>query len=209
MLLGPPASGKGTLADALHHRFGWPVASPGAMLRAEKTAGTALGIEADRLTRDGRLVSDTIINQVVELWLSHEADHGFIFDGYPRTVGQADALDQMLAKRNGQLDAALLLEADLSTLRDRVERRATCSVCGCIVSVGVHVDNFANACPRCGSPLKRRADDNFATLQNRLEEYRDKTLPVAGYYEKRGLLHRVSTQRPVGEVVEDVLQILN
>lgn len=209
MLLGPPASGKGTLADALHDRFGWPVASPGAMLRAEKAAGTALGIEADRLTRDGRLVSDTIINQVVELWLSHEADHGFIFDGYPRTVGQADALDQMLARRSCQLDAALLLEADLSTLRDRVERRATCSVCAYIVSVGVHVDNFANACPRCGSPLRRRADDNFATLQNRLEEYRDKTLPVAGYYEKRGLLHRVSTQRPVGEVVEDVLQILN
>ncbi len=209
VLLGPPASGKGTLAEALHNRFGWPVASPGAMLRAEKAAGTALGLEADKLTRHGQLIGDTIINQVVSMWLSHEALEGFIFDGYPRTIGQADALDAMLTARGCKLDAAILLEASIETLHQRVERRGTCADCGAIVSLGLHIQNFSDRCPRCGGTLSRRADDNAETLERRLAEYRDKTLPVAGYYEKRGLLQRVPTERSEFEVFSSVLQMLN
>jgi adenylate kinase len=209
VLLGPPASGKGTLADALHTQFGIPVASPGAMLRAEKAAGTPLGIEADKLTRGGKLVEDRIINPVVHLWLSHESAEGFVFDGYPRTLGQAEALDQMLAERNSRVDAALLLEASLETLRRRVESRATCSKCGNIVSVGVDVANLEVNCPRCGGAWSRRADDNAETLKTRFEEYAEKTAPVVSYYDKRGVLHRVDTERPRAEVVARVLEILH
>lgn len=209
VLLGPPASGKGTLADALHSQFGWPVASPGAMLRAEKAAGSDLGFEADKLTREGKLVADEIINQVVSLWLSHESLEGFIFDGYPRTVRQAESLDQLLAQRGTALDAAVLLDAKIETLQRRVENRATCSRCGYIVSVGLHVPDTTGPCPRCGGAWSRRADDNAETLEKRLCEYRDKTAPVAGYYEKHRVLHRVSTERPAGEVCAEVLRILN
>lgn len=208
VLLGPPASGKGTLADALQRQFGMPAASPGAMLRAEKAAGTPLGIEADQLTRDGRLVEDRIINAVVHIWLSHESADGFIFDGYPRTLGQAEVLDRMLAERNSRIDAALLLEASLDTLRRRVEARATCSKCGNIVGVGVQVANLEGNCPRCGGAWSRRADDNAGTLEIRLKEYAEKTAPVVSYYDKRGVLHRLNTERPPEEVVAKALEIL-
>jgi adenylate kinase len=179
------------------------------MLRAEKNVGTTLGVEADKLTRHGQLISDSIINQVVSMWLSHESLAGFIFDGYPRTLGQADALDEMLAARSSRIDAAILLEASMDTLRHRVERRGTCANCGAIVSLGLHIQNFSDQCPRCGGKLSRRTDDNAETLEKRLVEYRDKTLPVAGYYEKRGLLHRVSSERSEFEVFSSVLPILN
>lgn len=209
VLLGPPASGKGTLADALQTRLGVPVASPGAMLRAEKAAGTPLGIEADRLTRGGNLVGDSIINEVVQSWLSGDRASGFIFDGYPRTLGQATELDRMLADRNSSLDVAILLDAAVDTLRRRVQSRATCSQCGNIVSVGVHVPDHSAQCPRCGGALARRADDTVETLEFRLQEYASKTAPVAGYYEKRGVLHRISTERPEQDVLQSALQILN
>jgi adenylate kinase len=209
VLLGPPASGKGTLAEALHARFHLPVASPGAMLRAEKAAGTPLGLEADKLTREGRLLGDTLINAVVHTWLAHEAAEGFIFDGYPRTLGQAEALDQMLAERGSRVDAALLLDASPETLRRRVEQRALCSGCGHIVSLGMHVPDTNAKCPRCGGVLHRRNDDNAETLEFRLREYAAKTAPVAGYYEKRGILHRLNTERPPEQVLASTLEILN
>jgi adenylate kinase len=208
VLLGPPASGKGTLADALQKQFGMPIASLGAMLRAEKAAGTPLGIETEKLTRDGKLVGDDIINSVVHIWLSHQSVDGFIFDGYPRTLGQAEALDRMLAERNSRIDAAFLLEASLETLRRRVEARATCSRCGYIVSIGLHIADTTGPCPRCGGTWVQRTDDNAETLEHRFREYQDKTVPVVGYYETRGVLHRLHTERQPEQVLEEAVRIL-
>lgn len=209
VLLGPPASGKGTIADNLRVHFQLPSASPGAMLREEKAAGTALGIEADKLTYGGNLVGDEIINSVVAAWLGKQGGDGFVFDGYPRTLGQAEALDQMLAERIQPLDVVLLLEAEIATLRARVENRAICKACGNIVSIGLHVGDASASCPRCGSALTKRADDNAETLERRFCEYAEKTAPLIGYYEKRQLLRRVNTERLPEQVFAEVCQILN
>ena len=209
VLLGPPASGKGTIADNLRVRFELPIASPGTMLREEKTAGTALGIEADKLTRNGSLVGDEIINSVVAAWLSKQGGDGFVFDGYPRTLGQAGALDQMLAERDQPLDIVLLLEADIATLRARVKNRVLCKACGNIASIGLHISDEHASCPRCGGVLVRRSDDNAETLERRLCEYTEKTAPLIGYYEKRHLLQRVNTGRSPEQVFAEVCRILN
>ncbi len=179
------------------------------MLRAEKAAGTPLGLEADKLTRDGNLIDDAIINGVAASWLTSARIGGFIFDGYPRTIVQAQALDRMLADRNSELDVAILLDAARETLRRRVESRATCSKCGNIVSIGVHIADMSGSCPRCGGQWSRRPDDTLETLEHRLREYNDKTAPVAGYYETRGVLHRISTEHPEQDVLQSALQILN
>lgn len=178
------------------------------MLRSEKEAGTALGEEAARVTGQGQLVSDAIINAVVSHWLEGQTGNAFVFDGYPRTIGQGEALEGMLAKRQTPLDATLLLEADLDTLRRRVELRAQCKQCRHIVSVGLHVASAADRCPRCGGELIRRQDDNAETLESRFLEYAAKTAPLISFYEKRNLLHRVNTDRPPDEVFAEVREIL-
>lgn len=209
VLLGPPVSGKGTLADSLWKKYGMPSVSPGALFRAEKVADTSLGAQADALTSKGRLVSDTLVNSVVATWLERNSlNNGVVFDGYPRTVGQGDTLAETLAKCGHHLDVTILLEARVEVLRERVKARATCSACGLIVSVGLHVASDAMPCPRCAGPLSRRTDDTIETLESRLCEYEDKTAPLIDYYEKRNLLQRVNSERPPEQVFAEVCQIL-
>lgn len=209
MLLGPPASGKGTQADLIKATFGFVPASPGAMLREENSAGTPLGKEADLLTSQGKLVPDEVINSVVWAWLSRQQDDAFVFDGYPRTVGQADALDKMLIDRKTPLDAAFFLDVDAEILFQRVERRMGCANCGNIVSIGLHIPAGETKCPRCRAELTRRRDDTPETLQARLAEYEVKTAPLISYYENRNLLYRINASRTPELVFEDIQQILN
>jgi adenylate kinase len=208
VLLGPPASGKGTIADGLRSEFGLPIVSPGSLLRAERTAGTALGLEADAKTSQGQLIDDTTINTLVGNWLRQQKGAGFVFDGYPRTLGQATALDGLLAERATPLDLVILLEASVNTLRQRVENRAICNQCGNIVSIGVHVASAEAKCPRCGGELSRRSDDSVETLERRLQEYSVKTEPLVQFYEDRDLLQRVNTERTPETVFEQVRKIV-
>jgi adenylate kinase len=208
VLLGPPASGKGTIADRLQSDCGLAIVSPGNLLRAEKAAGTPLGLKAHKLTRRGELVGDDIINPLVENWLSGQAGSGFVFDGYPRTIGQAIALEDMLNARQTPLEQVLLLEAEPAVLRQRVQSRATCVTCGNIVSLGLHVADLASVCPRCGGQLMRRSDDTQQTLEHRLVEYYAKTEPLVRHYEEKGLLARVNTERLPAEVFTTVTEIL-
>jgi adenylate kinase len=208
VLLGPPASGKGTIADGLRIEFGLPIVSPGALLRAERAAGTSLGLDADARTKQGQLIDDDTINAIVGNWVRKQNGAGFVFDGYPRTLGQATALDSMLAERKEPLDLVILLEASLETLRHRVESRAICDQCGNIVSVGVHVATLDSRCPRCGGTLSRRSDDSVETLEHRLREYSAKTEPLIQFYEDRDLLQRVNTERPPDAVFEQVRTIV-
>jgi len=191
----------------LKARFGLPSASPGAMLREEKQTDTELGLEADRLTSKGFLVPDELINSVVGSWLERMDGDGFVFDGYPRTLGQAEALDAMLSSRGTPLESSILLDADFATLRSRVESRLVCEKCGNIATVGTDTAS-GGKCPRCGGHLSRRADDNAETLEMRFSEYREKTVPVIDYYEKRGLLSRVDATRSQKQVFADVCRIL-
>ena len=191
----------------LKAHFDLPSASPGAMLREEKLAGTALGLEADRLTREGRLVSDEVINAVVRSWLERQPGDGFVFDGYPRTLGQATALDEMLSSRGTPLEVALLLDAEQSTLRARVEKRMTCRACGNTTSLDL-MPAGDQKCPRCSGELTRRSDDTVETLDVRFREYLDKTAPVAGYYEKRQLLHHIKAAQSQDNVFAEVCRVL-
>jgi adenylate kinase len=209
VLLGPPASGKGTLADRLSSDFDLPIVSPGNLLRAAKEAGTPAGLRAHELTSQGRLVDDETINGIISEWMSAQSGDGFVFDGYPRTLGQATALDELLDVRHADLQAVVLLEATDVVLLNRVANRAICRKCGNIVSVGVHVQSDADPCPRCGGQLARRADDNAETLRHRLAEYEAKTAPLINYYERRNLLVRVDTNRPADQVYFAVKQMLS
>lgn len=208
MLLGPPASGKGTLADRLQSECGLATVSPGNLLRAELAAGTELGRRADAQTSRGLLVDDDTINEIVATWLRSESGNGFVFDGYPRTIGQADSLNATLSERRTGLERVLLLDASFSTLLDRVSKRAICAKCGNIVAVGLHVSSFEAQCPRCGGELVRRRDDSEETLRLRLQEYEAKTAPLIDYYMERNLLSRIDANQSTDGVFRDAAKYL-
>jgi adenylate kinase len=188
-------------------KYHFPSASPGAILREEKKARTALGLEADKLTSQGKLVPDEIVNELVRNWLTKH-DGAFVFDGYPRSLGQAEGLSAILAERGTRLDVALLLEADMVTIRDRVSRRRMCSHCGAIVSLGWHIASADAACPTCGGELVKRRDDTPETLELRMTEYREKTEPLIAYYSDLGLLRRVDATRAPQAVFHSIETLL-
>lgn len=207
VLLGPPASGKGTQAEMITARYEIPSASPGSMLREERAAGSALGAEADGFTSQGRLVPDSIANQLVAGWLEKH-DSQFIFDGYPRSLGQANALEQMLAARSAPVEVALSFEADLTTLQGRVMSRCVCSECARNFSSGIHDVAVDAPCPSCGAPLLRRSDDTLETLAVRMDEYRAKSVPLIGFYRERGLLRTIDATQSPEKVFGSVVRIL-
>jgi len=202
VLLGPPASGKGTQAELIKGRYGIASVSPGAMLREEMRLGTPLGIEADRLTRDGSMVPDAMVIELVAHWLSAHAD-GFVFDGFPRTIAQADALEQMLAELHAPLDAVLFFDITYETIFERVMNRLTCNQCGRSFAVGLHLESAQARCPECGGTLGRRSDDTPEALEHRIAQYREKTEPLVEYYQRRGLLWTLqSADGPEGVFAE-------
>ena len=188
-------------------KYHFPSASPGAILREEKKAGTALGLEADKLTSQGKLVPDEIVNELVKRWLAKN-DGAFVFDGYPRSMGQGEGLNDILAARRAPLDVVLSLETDVATIRDRVNRRMMCSQCGTIVSVGWHIVSADAACPTCGGELVKRRDDTPETLELRMAEYGKKTEPLISYYANLGLLRAVDATRTPELVFQSIETIL-
>ena len=177
------------------------------MFREERANGSKLGMDADVLTRGGKLVPDPMVCQVVEAWLKmHNGE--FIFDGFPRSLGQATALAAMLGTRGTPLEVALFLEADFKTIASRVEGRVVCSHCHANFSVGLHVASAKSPCPKCGGILIKRADDNLETLQLRMREYQEKTEPLVAHYRQLGLLRAVDSTRTPGLVFASVATIL-
>lgn len=184
-----------------------PIASPGAILRAERRAGTALGVEADKMTSGGRLIPDEMVNEVMRGWLERYVD-GFILDGYPRSIGQADALDSVLAKAETRIEAVLFLKADTATIESRVERRMMCSRCGHIVGIGFDVPAETQDCPACGGALVKRTDDTPDTLAARMHEYAEKTEPLVASYGERGLLFPLEADQTPDLVFKAIAEIL-
>ncbi len=207
VLLGPPASGKGTQAEMIREKFRFETPSPGAILRREKANGSPIGVEADKFTSRGQLVPDELVVAVMRDWIEkHEA--AFVLDGFPRTLGQADALGKILAAHHSPIEAAVALDLDFKTIAERVARRMVCKTCGNIVGIGWHVGHHEAACPRCGGALERRKDDTLEVLQQRMIEYREKSEPLIPYYEQRRILFRLDASRPAEEVFADIVEIL-
>lgn len=211
VLLGPPASGKGTQGQRLAQRWGAPITSTGELLRREHNLGTELGLEADRLTSLGQLVPDEVVTHSVGAWLDGMAPgpaENFILDGTPRTLGQAAALDEMLSRRGLPLTDALFLDVTPVTVADRIRHRLMCERCGRAFRRGTDVADATDACPACGGVLERRKDDTPEALVQRMAEYEEKTVPLLPFYATRGLLRRVAGEGTVDEVSARVLAAL-
>jgi adenylate kinase len=210
ILLGPPGAGKGTQAARLQAKRGMIQLSTGDMLREAVAAGTPVGLEAKTVMERGELVSDAIVSALIGERLDAAADKGAIFDGFPRTRAQAEALDTLLTERGRSLDHVIELAVDEDALVERITGRFSCAKCG----TGYH-DTFrptqvAGVCDVCGSTeFKRRKDDNEATVRTRMAEYRAKTEPILPYYEQRGLVRRVDGMASVEDVAAEIDAILD
>jgi adenylate kinase len=185
ILLGPPGAGKGTQAKSLIEAYGIPQLSTGDILRSAIKARTPMGLEAKAVMDRGDLVSDTVVNGIVSERLDEEdARQGFILDGFPRTIPQAEALDQMLADKGMQIDAVIEITADADTLTRRIVNRAR--------------ENAATT--------GARADDNEDVVRNRLAVYREQTAPLVEFYRQKGLLRSVDGMAPVEQVTAAIRQ---
>ncbi|PZQ58073.1 MAG: adenylate kinase [Sphingomonas taxi] len=210
ILLGPPGAGKGTQAQRLVENRGMVQLSTGDMLRAAVKAGTPVGLQAKAVMEAGELVSDAIVSALIGERLDEGTGSGAIFDGYPRTAAQADALDLLLDERGQRLDHVIELEVDEDALVERIVGRFTCAQCG----TGYH-DTFKRprvegVCDVCGATeFKRRPDDNEATVRTRMAEYRAKTAPIIPIYEARGLVARVDGMGEIDVVTDAIRAILD
>jgi adenylate kinase len=203
VLLGAPGSGKGTQAKLLSEKYRIPHISTGDLLRANLAAGTPLGLQAKAAMDAGQLVSDDLVLAIIrERTRNPDAKKGFILDGFPRNIPQAQALDGMLRAIAQPLDAAILMEVDFDILMQRLTGRRTCENCGTVFNVYTNPPRLDDQCDRCGGVLHHRADDNEETIGNRLRVYEGQTKPLIGYYRDQG---RIETVDAVGEV-KDILK---
>ena len=208
MLLGAPGSGKGTQAEMITRHFAIAVTSPGTILRRERDLETPLGLEADEISKQGGLVPDEIIVHLIEDWLNLHGKEGFVFDGFPRTLNQAERLNEILERRETALDLALWLEVSEQTVRDRIASRLQCRRCGFTTSLTSAGFAERPICPYCDGPLIRRNDDDASVLQTRLEEFKAKTEPLLSFYENGDTLHRIDGNRDREAVFADVAALI-
>ncbi|PZU82352.1 MAG: adenylate kinase [Shinella sp.] len=210
ILLGPPGAGKGTQAQRIVEKHGIPQLSTGDMLRAAVSAGTEVGKRAKAVMDAGKLVSDEIVIAIVSERIdAPDCANGFILDGFPRTLVQADATEKMLSDKGLDLSAVIEIRVDDEILADRIAGRYTCANCG----TGYHDTNLKpkveGVCDKCGSThFKRRPDDNRDTVRTRLQAYYKETSPLIGYYYAKGKLHSVDGMGEIDNVTTDIEAIL-
>ena len=210
ILLGPPGAGKGTQAKRLVDGRGMVQLSTGDMLREAKTSGTEMGNRVAEVMAKGQLVTDEIVIGLIEEKITGNAGGGFIFDGFPRTLPQADALGRLLEKTGQSLDAVIEMRVDDAALVARITGRFTCGQCGEVYHDTTKPTAVAGTCDVCGShDLKRRADDNEDALKQRLMEYYKKTSPLIGYYYAKGKLSAVDGLAEMDAVAEAVAKVLD
>ena len=210
ILLGPPGAGKGTQASRLEDEHGMVQLSTGDMLRAAVKAGTPIGLQAKAVMDAGELVSDAIVSGLIGERLDQLGpDVSVIFDGYPRTAAQADALDTILSDRGRKLDHVIELRVEEDALVDRITGRFSCAKCGAGYHDRYKLPKVENVCDVCGSDeFKRRPDDNEETVRTRMAEYRAKTAPILPIYDARGIVTHVDGMAPIDQVNDAIETIL-
>ena len=207
ILFGKPGAGKGTQAARLREDFDLPYIATGDMLREHRDKGTDLGKEAVKYMSNGDLVPDELVIEMIMEEIEREGVDGFLLDGFPRSVGQGDALGEEIERRGRRLTAALLIDADDQTVLTRITGRRMCSN-GHVYHVEFDPPKHDGVCDRCGKPLAQRDDDKPETVEKRLATYRKETEPLIDYYEERGLLRRFDGNRSPGEVHDHIRAVL-
>jgi adenylate kinase len=192
ILLGAPGAGKGTVAKLLTKMDGSVQISTGDILRAAVAAGTELGKKAQAAMKAGDLVSDDLIMGIMgERLKEDDCKAGYLLDGFPRTIPQAEALKVLLANMGEKLDCVVSIEVPREVILDRLTTRRTCSDCGEIYNVKSNPPKVEGKCDKCGGPVVQRDDETEEAISNRLDVYNEKTAPLAGFYEKEGMLLKV------------------
>lgn len=209
VLLGPPGAGKGTHARIMSEKWKVPQLATGDILRRHIREGTELGKKAKAILDRGELAPDTLVNDLMKDRIAEpDTKNGFILDGYPRTLGQAGALDSFLKMRNEKLDSALYFKTSSEVIVDRLSGRRSCPKCG----ANYHIRNIRpkveGQCDVCKVDLVQRTDDRPETIQHRLEVYEKDTAPLLNYYRKSGLLKEVAGDLDVPELQEELSRIL-
>lgn len=209
VLLGPPGAGKGTQAKSISNRYSIPHISTGDIFRKNISEETPLGIEAKRYMDNGQLVPDEVtINMVKDRLTWDDCKNGYLLDGFPRTVIQAEALQEFLAGRNEQLDTALLIEVPMGFILERMTGRRVCPSCGASYHIKFNPSNTDGVCDVCGSEIVQRKDDTEETVKERLDVYERQTQPLIDFYKKINLLSTVDGTKAINSVFENICDIL-
>jgi adenylate kinase len=211
VLQGPPGAGKGTQAKLIAEHYGIPHISTGDILRDNVARGTDLGRKAKRVMERGDLVSDDLVNGMVANRIKQpDAERGFVLDGFPRTVAQAEWLDRELAERKGDRKPMVVVGVDVSynQLLQRLTGRRTCPVDGKIYNIYLQPPKNEGVCDACGTQLFQRADDTEEVISERLKSYERQTKPLEDFYRKQGRLRRINGEQPVEKVMADMFRAI-
>jgi len=209
IFLGPPGAGKGTQAKMLVERYGIPQVSTGDILRAAVAEGTELGKKAKEYMEAGKLVPDEVVIGIIEERLKQsDCEKGFILDGFPRTVPQAEALDKVLEKMGRKIDHVLTLDVPEEELIRRLTGRRTCKKCGAMYHIIFNPPKVEGVCDKCGGELYQRPDDNEETVRSRLSVYEQQTRPLIDFYEKKGLVRKIDGRGEIKEIFDQIVKIL-
>lgn len=209
VLMGLPGAGKGTQAEKIVEKYNIPHISTGDMFRAAIKEGTELGLQAKSFMDKGALVPDEVTIGIVKDRLSKDdCEKGFLLDGFPRTVAQAAALDEMLSELNRPIDYVINVDVDQDILMERLTGRRICKECGATFHLVFNPPAQEGVCTRCGGELYQRADDNAETVQNRLEVNLAQTKPLLSFYEDKGTLRNINGQQDINVVFEDIEKLL-
>ena len=205
LIIGAPGAGKGTMSDLLINNFHLVHVSTGDMLRAAVKAGTPVGLKAQEYMNKGALVPDEVIHDIIVERLSQDdVNDGFLFDGYPRTLNQAEDLDAILKQIGKKIDRVINLDIEDEELIKRITGRRLCPTCGEIFNIYYKAPAKEGICDKCGAELIQRKDDNLESLTVRLEEYHKNTQPVIEYYEAADIVSHINAKQGVNEVFEDI-----